>query len=432
MALGDSFPQPPGGGLLTDALDNARQPIREFLSALPDPLSQPKPGAYATLASFPPEPNPFLSALQSWSMPSMFGNEPSPSAYLSAATATMPIPMGALATARAEVGGGPSQMPNGPTGALARARQAASLPTGQTAAQYHDLFASIGAEEGVPADYLAAIAETEATPDGRPSPAGAVGIMQVVPGQGYDAPGENPSDPATSIRQGARALRQKYEQTGSWDEAIRAYFGYGVDAGGVSTDQYAQRFQQNLQRIRAQTPQSNGLPATTPPTPAQPLAGITAAQYGSESLATGAADYICGPIAAQAFVKSQGRNPTLQEALDLARHLGVIDPSNGMHGIDSTVALIRGLGGVATTGPADPQRIAQEVQSGRPVILNTRNHYFVAEGYDPSTGRFDFGNSAKALRSSGGNSWYTLDELANLTIGTVKVGLPRGAIYASY
>jgi hypothetical protein len=142
---------------------------------------------------------------------------------------------------------------------------------------------------------------------------------------------------------------------------------------------------------------------------------------------TGAADYICGPIAAQAFVRSEGRSPTLQEALDMARHLGVIDPSNGMHGIDSTVQLIRSLGGSATAGAVEKDRIINEVEHGRPVIINTQDHYFVAEGYDRSTGKFDLGNSARALRASGGNTMYSLDE-----IGTLNMGAPRGAIYAGY
>jgi hypothetical protein len=402
------------------------------------------------------------------------------------------------------------------------------------ASPYLDSINRVAEEEGVPALYLAALMDTENSGPSSVSSAGARGLMQVIPGQKdwmgrpYVEAGEDARDPETSIRQGARALRDKYHYTGSWDAAVGAYFGYGTDAGGMTTGRYQQIFQGHLanyqiQAIPAPAPAQSTAPASqeqrtdvltiqdangqrqevprwywdanppdkqanwtvvnarngqgrvwtkpdgtpfrpedvgappltqntqnqslitlsaqpgqspaetvdnTPPKPPQggvpSLKGLAVYQYGNESLATGAADYICGPIAAQAFVRQQGRNPTLQEALDLGRKTGVID-TNGMHGIESTASLIRSLGGVATVGRADPQRMAAEVQAGRGVIVNTRGHYFFAEDYDPKTGRFDFGNSARALRKSGGNTWYTLDELANL-----GQGAPAGAIYAGY
>jgi hypothetical protein len=198
----------------------------------------------------------------------------------------------------------------------------------------------------------------------------------------------------------------------------------GADGSVQHSAQYRSVFQQ--------IGKEEGVPweyLAAPPPGVKPLAGITIYQYGQESLDTGAADYICGPIAAKAFLASQGREPTLREALDLARGQGLIDPSNGMHGIESTAQLIRKLGGVATVGTPDASRMAQEIAAGRPVIVDTnagsRGHYFVAEGYDPQTGRFDFGNSARALRASGGRTQYTLEELASLGFGSV-----HGAIYA--
>jgi hypothetical protein len=55
----------------------------------------------------------------------------------------------------------------------------------------------------------------------------------VVPGQGFDLPGEDASDPLTSIRQSARALKEKNRMVGGdWDETGAAYFGYGTDSSG--------------------------------------------------------------------------------------------------------------------------------------------------------------------------------------------------------
>jgi hypothetical protein len=441
------------GGFLTDALDAAREPIRGFLQGLPDPLApqadpfelmQGRGSPYAPLS-----PQPGYNPLQSnrFLLP-LLQQGRGQGLFDGLLRGPGPLP-GALARARGQAPSSPSQAPGSPRtlGPLARALQPAQ-PQGQAApadgpthsAQYRSIFQQIGEQEGVPWEYLAALADTERSGATQVSPAGARGIMQVIPGQGYDMPGEDPTDVVTSVRQGARALKAKYAATGSWDAAASAYFGYGTDAGGQTTEGYTNAFQQNLQRIRSgqtaqpqaqQPPQPTSQTAAlpTPPPGAKPLKGVTIDQYGSEGLATGAADYICGPIAAKAFLATQGREPTLREALDLARAQGLIDPSSGMHGIEATAQLIRKLGGYATVGTPDAAKMSEEIRAGRPVIVDTnagsRGHYFVAEDYDPSTGRFDFGASARALRASGGRTWYTLDEIAGLGFGSV-----HGAIYA--
>jgi hypothetical protein len=421
-------------GFLTDALDEARQVIRGFTANLPPLPNLPDPLSAGAQFAQPFAHNPFIASLTPLPLAGPNGQSP---------FASRPITAPGFRATPPSTSPAPPRAPGAP-GPIARAMQAASAPPSgadgsvQHSAQYRSVFQQIGKEEGVPWEYLAALADTERSGGTQVSPAGARGIMQVVPGQGYDMPGEDPTDVVTSVRQGARALKAKYAATGDWDRAAAAYFGYGTDAGGQTTQGYSNAFQQNLQRIRsgqsaqaqAQQPaQSTSQALPAPPPGVKPLAGITIYQYGQESLDTGAADYICGPIAAKAFLASQGREPTLREALDLARGQGLIDPSNGMHGIESTAQLIRKLGGVATVGTPDASRMAQEIAAGRPVIVDTnagsRGHYFVAEGYDPQTGRFDFGNSARALRASGGRTQYTLEELASLGFGSV-----HGAIYA--
>jgi hypothetical protein len=122
---------------------------------------------------------------------------------------------------------------------------------GTRASRYGREIAQIAAEEGVPADALAALVDTEDSDEKSTSPAGAKGLLQVVPGQGYDLPGEDAFDPATSIRQGARALKDKARIAGGdWDEAGAAYFGYGTDAGGMTTSAYRDRYIANRRKYQ--------------------------------------------------------------------------------------------------------------------------------------------------------------------------------------
>lgn len=152
------------------------------------------------------------------------------------------------------------------------------------AARYAAQIAQVAREEGVPPDVLAGLIDTESSGEDSVSPAGARGIMQVVPGQKdwqgrpYTLPDENPADPLTSIRQGARAVRDKHHYTGSWEAAGRAYFGYGTDAGGMTTDRYGRIYDANRARYQ-QGPGAASLNAgaAPPPAPATPPAAPAAA-----------------------------------------------------------------------------------------------------------------------------------------------------------
>jgi hypothetical protein len=136
----------------------------------------------------------------------------------------------------------------------------------------------------------------------------------------------------------------------------------------------------------------------------------------------------CGIAASIAFARANGRTPTFKEALDLAQRTGEWNADVGMtRGTSGQLALLKGLGVEAQARPLAEADVARAVTSGQPVQINAHGnggHFYVAQGYDPQTRKFDFGNSAAILKRSGGNTWYRLDELPSLGVGT-----PTEAIY---
>lgn len=92
-------------------------------------------------------------------------------------------------------------------------------------AQYSPVLAAAEAKYGIPAGILQRIAQTESGFRGdvisgqRKSSAGAVGIMQFMPGTNPNAG----KDPNADIDAGGKYLRQLYTQFGNWDLAVMAY-----------------------------------------------------------------------------------------------------------------------------------------------------------------------------------------------------------------
>lgn len=128
-------------------------------------------------------------------------------------------------------------------------------------AQWAGLAAKVSAETGVPVEMLLALMDIES--DGNPkarSVAGAMGLMQVMPFNFQ--PGEDPWDPETNIRAGARVLKTNFlrikeknpnlSDQEAWRLAAAAYFGAfdwstlsvtgARDAYGTSGHQYVGLF----------------------------------------------------------------------------------------------------------------------------------------------------------------------------------------------
>lgn len=85
------------------------------------------------------------------------------------------------------------------------------------------IIAKAAKETGVPAELIRAVIQAES--GGNPnavSPAGAIGLMQLMPATAK-ALGVNPKDPVQNVIGGARYLKQLYDRFGSWELALAAY-----------------------------------------------------------------------------------------------------------------------------------------------------------------------------------------------------------------
>jgi hypothetical protein len=166
-------------------------------------------------------------------------------------------------------------------------------------------------------------------------------------------------------------------------------------------------------------PFGHGVIPQPPTTTSRAAAGMMGApeQFGAEGRATGVAAAICGPVAAIAFARATGRNPTIAEALEIARKNGRWDADTGMHGPPSEQALLDDMG-IASRLDADPTEaeVAADVNNGNPVIISSAGHYhyFVVTGVrqDPASGRtlYDTGTTGTAL--VGGSRWRSWDDLS--------------------
>ncbi len=99
--------------------------------------------------------------------------------------------------------------------------------------QWAPLVQELAAGYGVPVDVALGVMEIESGGNpGAVSPAGAQGLMQVMPF--HFQPGEDPLDPETNVSRGLQILANAYRRFGNWDSAAAAYFG-AVDAMGRPT-----------------------------------------------------------------------------------------------------------------------------------------------------------------------------------------------------
>lgn len=89
---------------------------------------------------------------------------------------------------------------------------------------YHRMTADIACQHGLPTRLLdAVIAQESGFTPGSISRAGAMGIMQIMPGTARSLGLRNPFDPIANMRAGARYLREQLDRFGRIDLALAAY-----------------------------------------------------------------------------------------------------------------------------------------------------------------------------------------------------------------
>lgn len=133
-----------------------------------------------------------------------------------------------------------------------------NIPTGTTTKDWEFKVKQYAEQMGVPFNIAMGVLDIEsggkAEARGTPNPANASGfiqegdraqgLMQVMPGH-YRAAGipqDRWLDPDLNIQMGLNILKQNYDRTKDWDQAIKDYFGSGVDVNGVNTSEYLSRW----------------------------------------------------------------------------------------------------------------------------------------------------------------------------------------------
>lgn len=290
--------------------------------------------------------------------------------------------------------------------------------------QYMPAARQVETETGIPASVMLAVAGHESGYGSNELARNANNLFSVK-GQGYSMPawevvnGQNvtvPSqfrsypDAAESFRDFARLMQTDryagaYNQRNNPQQMIRA-----IQQAGYATDpNWANAVQNQLGQISTVT-----APVRTP-TGAPITSGIS--QFG-QGLSDAEARAACGPAAATWFVQNFGRNPTVLEAMQIAKNNNLW--AGEMRGPSSEVELIRQMGVNARQAPADTGTVAREIQAGRPVVIDTPGHYFQVTAYNENTGEFRYGDAV------GNGQWATLDQIGRFGYGAARTAIILG------
>ncbi|MCX5788237.1 MAG: hypothetical protein NTX64_06995, partial [Elusimicrobia bacterium] len=136
-----------------------------------------------------------------------------------------------------------------------------------------------------------------------------------------------------------------------------------------------------------------------------------------------------GLVAAEGLNRFFAKDPNLDriaEIKNMAAANGLWDENSGMHGPPAEQALLANLGIQADVNPVGDlnsaeQAVIQSLQRGKPVIISTLHHYFLAEGY--SNGLFFVGHTGEVMRGCGPR--MTLSQISQAGNGNLTLLIPR-------
>lgn len=224
---------------------------------------------------------------------------------------------------------------------------------------------------------------------------------------------------------------RKYVDARDWKGLVNTYCpGSDQPGGQAETDLYVKQMNewtaswQEKLGIGDDWLNTPSVGVTTPTTPTAPTAGATPTATKdlqgitpSQAQATQFPDQwsLCGPIAATGVARALGKDMTIEQARKIGMDGGNYVYDQGMQGPESEVRMLADMGIKShTESPVDWEAVKADIARGVPVIISTPKHYFVVEGYDPATGKFDFGNTALAMKASNGKTWFYPDEIASM------------------
>lgn len=274
------------------------------------------------------------------------------------------------------------------------------------------------------------------------SGAGAQGIAQFMPATAQGL-GINAMDPSQALPAAANLMKSYLDKAGgNWASALSMYnAGPGnTPAGGVAPFAETQNYvntilggakdlvQQGVGAVQqaAQNVVSTGQTAVNSAVQAVQSAVARTSQFAM-GLSSGDAMAFCGPAAAMAFAQTYGRNPTVDEAKQLAQQVGW-NSSQGMAGVGSEVKLLNAMGVDAhATQGVDWKQVGQDASGGNPVIIDTPGHYYYVDGYNADTGKFHVGTSGTDLK--GGSEWMSSDQINAMP---QSGGAARSAVFADH
>lgn len=237
---------------------------------------------------------------------------------------------------------------------------------------------------------------------GSRSPAGAIGIAQIVP---RFHPNVDPTNPTASLDYAANLMANLTRQYGGdIGKALVAYNGGQGAVDALNSGKPYGESQQYLSRILGGSDQTTASASSAP-------GNVSLSQFGDKTISYEDAYSACGPAAAARLAAVYGNNIPLSVAIEAAKRVGWT-PGGGMNGIANEKKLMDALNLPSTLDTSgDWGAITSGAQTGM-VTISTPLHYFSASGTrQRSDGQTELYVGQSGLDLKAGKAWMTPQEI---------------------